>query len=76
MLVAISDLSIREDEVMRLRYVDDLTLSCIGEHLGVSEGRISQILSQATAKLRAAVIGAEVAPSLLAPRRRTVALHA
>lgn len=70
LLIAISDLSPREDQVMTLRYVDDLNLRCIGERLGLTEARISQIHSQATAKLRAAVIGVEAAPSLLAPRRR------
>lgn len=70
LLIAISDLTAREDEVMTLRYVDDLTMLRIAERLGLSEGRISQIHSQATAKLRAAVIGNEAAPSLLATRRR------
>lgn len=69
LLVAISKLSSREDTVMTLRYIDDLTMLRIGEQLGLTEGRISQIHSQAIAKLRAAVIEPEGSPSLLAPRR-------
>ena len=71
LLIAISDLSEREDEVMTLRYVEDLTMSLIGERLGLTEGRISQIHSQATAKLRAAVMGPDVSPPVLATRWRT-----
>jgi RNA polymerase sigma factor for flagellar operon FliA len=71
LLIAISDLSVREDEVMTLRYVEDLTMSSIGERLGLTEGRISQIHSQAIAKLRAAVMGADVSPPVLATRWRT-----
>jgi RNA polymerase sigma factor for flagellar operon FliA len=75
LLIAISDLSEREDEVMSLRYVEDLSMLRIAERLSLTEGRISQIHSQATAKLRAAVMGTETAPSLLATRRRTPALQ-
>jgi RNA polymerase sigma factor for flagellar operon FliA len=76
LLMAISDLSEREDEVMTLRYVEDLTMLRIGERLNLTEGRISQIHSQATAKLRAAVMDAQIAPSLLATRRRSPELQA
>ena len=75
LLIAISDLSAREDEVMSLRYVDDLTMKNIGERLGLSEGRISQIHTQAIAKLRAAVIAGEERPSLLRPRLRLTETH-
>ena len=70
LLIAISDLSVREDEVMTLLYVHDLTMRIAGERLQLSEGRISQIHTQAIAKLRAAVMGTEDRSSLLAPRRR------
>ena len=70
LLIAISDLTARENEVMTLLYVHDLTMGGIGERLGLSDGRISQIHTQAIAKLRAAVIGMDERPSLLAPRRR------
>jgi RNA polymerase sigma factor for flagellar operon FliA len=70
LLIAISDLSVRENEVMTLLYVNDLTMRGAGQRLCLSEGRISQIHSQAIAKLRAAVIGMEDRSSLLAPRRR------
>ncbi len=76
LLIAISDLSEREDAVMTLRYVEDLTMQHIGERLGLTEGRISQIHTQATAKLRAAVMDAQIAPSLLATRRRSPELQA
>jgi RNA polymerase sigma factor for flagellar operon FliA len=70
LLIAISRLSARENEVMSLLYVSDLPMRSVGERLSLSEGRISQIHSQAIAKLRAICIGdAEVSP-LLAPRRR------
>lgn len=70
LLIAISDLTPREEEVMILLYVGDLTMRSIGEKIELTEGRVSQIHSQAIAKLRAAVIGADDSPSLLAPRRR------
>lgn len=73
LLIAIGDLSTREVEVMTLRYQDDLTMLRIGERLGLTEGRISQIHSQVIAKLRAAVTDTEASPSLLATRRRTTA---
>lgn len=75
LLMAISDLSAREEEVMVLLYVGNLTMRGIGERLELSEGRISQIHSQTIAKLRAAVIGKEERPSLLAPRRRPAELQ-
>lgn len=75
LLMAISDLSAREEEVMILLYVSDLTMRGIGERLELSEGRISQIHSQAIAKLRAAIMGMEERPSLLAPRRRRAELQ-
>ncbi|MDD5249351.1 MAG: FliA/WhiG family RNA polymerase sigma factor [Rhodocyclaceae bacterium] len=70
LLIAISDLSEREQQVMSLHYVDELPMRHIAERLSLSGGRISQLHAQAIAKLRAAVIGADDAPALLAPRRR------
>lgn len=70
LLIAISDLSEREDQVMTEYYVCGLNMKQIGEKLDVSEGRISQIHTQAIAKLRAAIMAAEAKPSLLAPRMR------
>jgi RNA polymerase sigma factor (sigma-70 family) len=71
LLIAISDLSEREDQVMTEYYVSGLTMKQIGDKLAVSEGRISQIHTQAIAKLRAAVLAAEASPSMLTPRLRT-----
>lgn len=49
---AIDDLPKREKLVMNLYYVEELNLKEIGEVLGVSESRISQILSTVVKKLR------------------------
>jgi len=42
----------REQEVLRLYYYENLTLAQIGQILGVTESRVSQIHSGAVAKLR------------------------
>lgn len=76
LLIAISDLSPREEEVMTMMYVNDISMKDIAARLRLTEGRISQIHSQAVAKLRAAVMGADDRPSLLAPRRRMTTFHA
>ena len=68
LLLAISSLTEREERVMSLLYVHDMTLRRVGEDLGLSEGRISQIHSTIVARLRAAVLGEGRA--VLAPRRR------
>jgi RNA polymerase sigma factor for flagellar operon FliA len=49
---AIGDLPEREQLVMQLYYVEELNLKEIGEVLGVSESRVSQILSTVVKKLR------------------------
>lgn len=49
---AIEHLPEREKLVMSLYYVDELNLKEIGEVIGVSESRVSQILSQVVKKLR------------------------
>lgn len=70
LLLAFGDLSVREEEVMTLHYVGDLRIKDIGERLGISAGRVSQIHAQAIAKLRASLLGDDKG-SLLAPRWRT-----
>lgn len=70
LLLAISDLSEREEAVMRHYYVDGLAMKAIGTQLGITESRVSQIHTQAIAKLRAALLGDDSKPSLLAPRWR------
>ena len=50
---AIKELSEREQLVMSLYYEEELNLKEIGEVLGVSESRVSQIHSQAAQRLRA-----------------------
>jgi RNA polymerase sigma factor for flagellar operon FliA len=49
---AIENLPEREQLVMQLYYVEEMNLKEIGEVLGVSESRISQILSAVVKKIR------------------------
>lgn len=70
LLLALSDLTEREEAVMQAYYSDDRTMREIGVVLGVTEGRVSQIHAQAIAKLRAAVLGNDTHASLLKPRWR------
>ncbi|MEP9384654.1 sigma-70 family RNA polymerase sigma factor [Nocardioides sp. KR10-350] len=57
---ALSTLTKREQTVVRLRYVDDLTQAEIGEHIGVTQMQVSRILKQVLAKLRTALAEADV----------------
>ena len=66
---AIADLPEREQMVMQLYYVEELNLKEIGEILGVSESRISQILSAVVKKLRG-TLGVEVSADKPLMRRR------
>ncbi len=52
---AISDLPERERHIMALYYEEELTLAEIGEVIGVGESRVSQLRSQAIARLRSAL---------------------
>ena len=54
---AIDNLPEREKQVMGMYYEQDLTLREIGEVLGVTESRVSQIHTQAVARLRVAIKG-------------------
>ncbi|MDR1227841.1 MAG: RNA polymerase sigma factor FliA [Azoarcus sp.] len=54
---AIGELPEREKMVMALYYDEDLNLREIGEVLGVTESRVSQLHSQAVARLRAQMAG-------------------
>lgn len=49
---AVQDVRDREQEVLRLYYYENLTLAQIGQILGVTESRVSQIHSGAVRKLR------------------------
>jgi RNA polymerase sigma factor for flagellar operon FliA len=49
---AISELPERDQLLMSLYYVEELNLKEIGETLGVSESRISQLLTAIVKKLR------------------------
>jgi RNA polymerase sigma-B factor len=44
----------REREVLRLRFVEDLTQAEIGERIGVSQMQISRLIRQSLTRLRAA----------------------
>ena len=44
----------REREVLRLRFVEDLTQAEIGERIGVSQMQISRLIRQSVARLRSA----------------------
>ncbi len=70
LLLALSELTEREEIVMQAYYSDDRTMREIGAILGVTEARVSQIRTQAIAKLRAAVLGDDTHASLLKPRWR------
>jgi len=56
---AIDNLPEREKLVMALYYDEELNLREIGEVLDVSASRVSQLISQAIARLRAKVLGPE-----------------
>jgi len=49
----------REREILRLRFVEDLTQSQIGQRIGVSQMQVSRILRAALARMRAAARIAE-----------------
>ena len=57
LVAAIENLPEREKTVMGLYYEKDLTLKQIGEVLGVTESRVSQIHTQAIARLRVGLKG-------------------
>ena len=44
----------REREVLRLRFVEDMTQAEIGERIGVSQMQISRLIRQSLARLREA----------------------
>jgi RNA polymerase sigma factor for flagellar operon FliA len=67
---ALEALPRQEKTVMAHYYEGSITMREIGDLLGISEGRVSQIHSQAIARLRGAVIGDEKERSVLAPRRQ------
>jgi RNA polymerase sigma factor for flagellar operon FliA len=54
---ALGELPERERHVLALYYEEELTLAEIGEVIGVSESRVSQIRSLALARLRASLAG-------------------
>ncbi len=60
---AIAELPEREQLVMQLYYVEELNLKEIGDVLGVSESRVSQILSSVVKKLRVTL---QIEPEALA----------
>ena len=49
----------REREVLRLRFVEDLTQAEIGARIGVSQMQVSRLIRQSLARLRTAALAAE-----------------
>ncbi|MFH8486735.1 RNA polymerase sigma factor SigF [Streptomyces longisporoflavus] len=49
-------LSERDREILRLRFVDELTQSQIGERLGVSQMHVSRLLTRTLSRLRAGML--------------------
>jgi RNA polymerase sigma factor for flagellar operon FliA len=52
---AVAELPERERHILALYYDDELTLAEIGEVIGVGESRVSQLRTQAIARLRSAL---------------------
>lgn len=71
LLQALNQLTEREATVMQAYYSDEQTMKEIAITLGITEGRVSQLHTQAIAKLRAAVLGDNTQPALLKPRWRS-----
>ncbi|MFQ6171610.1 sigma-70 family RNA polymerase sigma factor [Oryzobacter sp. R7] len=53
---ALADLTERENRLLHLRFVEELTQREIGEHLGVSQMQVSRLLSGLLARLRPQVL--------------------
>jgi RNA polymerase sigma factor for flagellar operon FliA len=64
---AIANLPEREKMMMALYYEQDLNLREIGEVMGVTESRVCQLHTQAVARLRVAVVGADGADNTTKP---------
>lgn len=56
----VGELSVRDREILRLRFEEDLAQAEIGQRVGVSQMQVSRVLSRSLATLRTA---AERAPS-------------
>jgi RNA polymerase sigma factor for flagellar operon FliA len=57
---AVKMLPPKEQTIISLYYRDELTMREVGEKMGLTESRVSQILSMATRKLRAAIEGMQL----------------
>jgi RNA polymerase sigma factor for flagellar operon FliA len=73
---ALAELPERERTILKLYFADDLTLGQIGAAIGVGESRVSQLRTQALARLRAILspdpdlgVAPEPAPPCTATRR-------
>jgi RNA polymerase sigma-B factor len=55
---ALSRLTEREQLIVRLRFVEDLTQAEIGERIGVTQMQVSRLLGGILAKLREAIVPA------------------
>ena len=67
---ALQELPEQAKMTIRFYYQDEKKMRQIGEKLGLSESRVSQIHTQAIATLRARIIDESSTPTLLKPRRK------
>ena len=63
---AFADLTDRQRRVLRLRFVEDLTQSEIGELIGVSQMQVSRILAAITSRVCATRLSTDLDPAELA----------
>lgn len=56
LVAALGDLTERENRLLHLRFVEELTQREIGEHLGVSQMQVSRLLTGVLARLRPQVL--------------------
>ena len=67
---SISALPEQKQVVLRLYYEEDLRMHAVGNVLGVSEARVSQLHTQTIAQLRADILGGEGGTAILKPRSK------
>jgi RNA polymerase sigma factor (sigma-70 family) len=67
---ALETLTEREQHVVRRFFFDELAMRAIGEELGVTESRISQIVTAAVTRLRAAMNAPAPVISLASRKKR------
>ena len=66
---SLATLPVQSQELLSLYYVDELKMREIGEILGMSEARVSQLHASAIASLRSRLLDAGQLKKILQPRR-------